>query len=158
MTEVNGEKIETANQHANLPDGSGFRCESESAARRFREDGSREGANELPGTAAGAARNGNAEGGTKSALEGVTVETLDAQTAQEMKLPANTHGVVASDVAKDVARYSAGLRQGDVIQEVNRKAVTSVDQFNSAMHNASGGNVLLLVNRNGFTQYLAIQK
>ena len=96
--------------------------------------------------------------GSASALEGVTVEPLDAQTAQELKLPAGTHGVVASDVEQDSAAYSAGLRQGDVIQEVNRKPVTSVDQFESAMHNVSGGNVLLLVNRNGFTQYIAIQK
>ena len=59
---------------------------------------------------------------------------------------------------EDSAAYGAGLRQGDVIQEVNRKPVASVDQFESAMHNASGGNILLLVNRNGFTQFIAIQK
>ena len=158
ITEVNGEKIETANQ---LRMRISLMAPGSTANLKVLHDGSEKmvavNLGELPGTAARAAEHGE-EGGSASALEGVTVEPLDAQTAQELKLPAGTHGVVASDVEQDSAAYSAGLRQGDVIQEVNRKPVTSVDQFESAMHNVSGGNVLLLVNRNGFTQYIAIQK
>jgi S1-C subfamily serine protease len=50
------------------------------------------------------------------------------------------------------------LRQGDVVMEVNRKPVASINEFDRALHSASGGSVLLLVNRNGFTEYIAIQK
>ena len=158
VTEVNGEKIDTANQ---LRMRISLMAPGSEANLKVLHDGSEKTVavklGELPGTTARSAEHGE-EGGTKSALEGVTVDTLDSQTAQEMKLPAGTHGVVATDVAEDSAAYNAGLRQGDVIQEVNRKPVTSVDQFDSAMKNVSGGSTLLLVNRNGFTQYLAIQK
>jgi serine protease Do len=158
VTEVNGEKIETANQ---LRMRISLMAPGSTANLKVMENGSEKMVavklGELPGTAARATEHGE-EGGTKSALEGVTVEPLDAQTAQELKLPANTHGVVASDVEQDSAAFNAGLRQGDVIQEVNRKPVASVSDFDSAMRNVSGGNVLLLVNRNGFTQYLALQK
>jgi hypothetical protein len=43
-----------------------------------------------------------------------------------------------------------------VIEEVNRQPVTSVDQYNRAVKAANGQEVLLLVNRGGHTQYLAI--
>jgi hypothetical protein len=41
--------------------------------------------------------------------------------------------------------------------EVNRKPVASVSEFEHALRAANGGNVLLLVNRNGLTQFIAIQ-
>ncbi len=158
VTEVNGEKIDTANQ---LRMRISLMAPGSTANLKVLHDGSEKMVavklGELPGTTAHAAEHSE-EGGTASSLEGVTVEPLDAQTAQEMRLPSSVHGVVATNVEQDSAAYNAGLRQGDVIQEVNRKPVTSVNEFDSALHNASGGNVLLLVNRNGFTQFIAIQK
>jgi serine protease Do len=114
---------------------------------------------ELPGTAAHSPQHGE-EGGSsaRSALEGVTVDALDAQTAREWKLGPNVHGVVVTDIDHSSTAYNAGLRQGDVIMEVNRKPVASVNEFDRMLNNASGGNVLLLVNRNGFTEFIAVQK
>jgi S1-C subfamily serine protease len=51
----------------------------------------------------------------------------------------------------------AGLREGDVIQEVNRMTIHSAADFDRAVRNAGSGTVLLLVNRGGLTQYVAIQ-
>ena len=50
---------------------------------------------------------------------------------------------------------SAGLKEGDVIQEVNHHAVTSADDLASALHK-SNGESLLLVNRGGNKLYLAV--
>ncbi|HXB70126.1 MAG TPA: PDZ domain-containing protein [Candidatus Acidoferrales bacterium] len=49
----------------------------------------------------------------------------------------------------------AGLRRGDVIQEVNRKPVKSTADFERAVAGSKAG-TLLLVNRHGSTMYLAV--
>ena len=94
-------------------------------------------------------------GPSEQALEGVSVEDLDARTARQAGLPANTKGVVVTEVDPSSAAASAGLREGDVIQEVNHHAVTSLDDLSSALHRSNGGS-LLLVNRGGNKLYLAV--
>lgn len=54
-------------------------------------------------------------------LSGVSVQNLDAQSAQDLKLPANAQSVVVTDVSPSSEAAEAGLRQSDVIQEVNTK-------------------------------------
>jgi serine protease Do len=92
--------------------------------------------------------------GTGSALEGVTVENLDPQTAQEIGVPPNTTGVVVTDVSPSSPYADSGLHRGDVIQEVNRQPVKNVADFEKAM-SKGGKEPLLLVNRHGSTMYLA---
>ena len=91
---------------------------------------------------------------SQSALEGVAVDNLDAQTAQELGLPPNATGVVVKDVSPSSPYADSGLRRGDVIQEVNRKPVKDVADFEKAMRKG-GKEPLLLVNRHGSTMYLA---
>jgi len=92
--------------------------------------------------------------GSESALEGVAVDNLDAQTAQELGLPPNATGVVVKDVSPSSPYADSGLRRGDVIQEVNRQPVKDVADFEKAMRKG-GKEPLLLVNRHGSTMYLA---
>jgi serine protease Do len=91
---------------------------------------------------------------SEQSLNGVTVENLDAQTAHQLGLSPATAGVVVTDVNPSSPLASSGLRQGDVIQEVNHQPVKNVAQFQEAIHKA-GDNVLLLVNRKGTTLFLA---
>ena len=65
-------------------------------------------------------------------------------------------GVVVTQVDPDSAAAEAGLERGDVIEEVNRKHVASVDEFQNPLREASGRGVLLLVSRGGATSYVAI--
>jgi serine protease Do len=88
------------------------------------------------------------------ALEGVSVEELDARTARQVGLPASTKGVVVTDVDPASPAASAGLKEGDVIQEVNHHAVMNSDDLSSALR--KGGESLLLVNRGGSRIYLAV--
>jgi len=88
------------------------------------------------------------------ALNGVTVENLDSQTARQLGLSPATTGVVVTDIDPSSALASAGLRQGDVIQEVNHQPVKNVAQFEEAIRKG-GDNPLLLVNRKGTTLFLA---
>jgi serine protease Do len=94
------------------------------------------------------------QGKSEKALDGVTVENLDAQTAKQLGLSAATSGVVVTDIDPSSALASAGLRTGDVIQEVNHQPVKNVAQLEEAMRKA-GDNPLLLVNRKGSTLFLA---
>jgi serine protease Do len=92
--------------------------------------------------------------GSESALEGVSVDNLDAQTARELGLPPNTTGVVVTDVSPSSPYADSGLQRGDVIQEVNRQPVKDLADFEKATRQG-GKEPLLLVNRHGNTMYLA---
>jgi serine protease Do len=104
--------------------------------------------------------NGNPESAGK-ALEGVQLETLTPDIAQQLNLPSSTKGVVVENVDQGSAAAQAGVQQGDVIQEVNHKPVSNMSDLRSALTGASGNQpVLLLVippNQPGFTQYLLIE-
>ena len=96
------------------------------------------------------AENPNQQG----SLEGVSVEDLTTETAHELHLPASTKGVVVTGIEPSSPVADSGLREGDVIQEVNHQAVKNVADFDRAMHNA-GKEPLLLVNRQGNTLFIA---
>ncbi|HTW63676.1 MAG TPA: DegQ family serine endoprotease [Bryobacteraceae bacterium] len=85
-------------------------------------------------------------GGEKGALHGVSVQALTPDIRQQLQLPESTHGVVITDVDPDSAAAGAGLSQGDIILQVNRKPVNSVAEFNAAVNaGSSNGSTLLLV-------------
>lgn len=89
-------------------------------------------------------------------LDGVQVETMTPEIAQQLELPGNTRGVVITAVDPSSPAAEAGLSRGDVIQEVNHKPVASAHEFEQAI-GSSNGPVLLLVNNGGVTRYVAIE-
>jgi serine protease Do len=109
----------------------------------------------MPTEQAAANSEEKSNGSASSALSGVSVEDLDAQSANELGLPPNTKGVVVTNVDPSSQAAEAGLRRGDVIQEVNRQPVKNTADFERAMRN-SKDKALLLVDRNGSTMYLAV--
>jgi serine protease Do len=92
-----------------------------------------------------------------SSLQGVNVESLTPETAQELKLPATTKGVVVSEVDPSSHAADAGLRPGDVIQQVNHQPVANMREYTQAVSaSKKDDSVLLLVDRNGNTLFLAV--
>ena len=54
---------------------------------------------------------------------------------------------------------SAGIRPGDVVEEVNRQAVSSVSDFTTAVKKVEDAETLLLLARRGnFTSFFALRK
>jgi serine protease Do len=95
--------------------------------------------------------------GSGETLQGVTVESLTPELAQDLKLPATTKGVVVDQVSPSSRAAEAGLRRGDVVQQVNRQPVTSIREYTQAVGSVRKDEpVLLLVNRNGSTIFLAV--
>jgi serine protease Do len=108
---------------------------------------------ELPTKEASA--KGNSQGSESSALSGVSVENLDPDTARQVGVPANTQGVVVTDISPSSPAAGSGLQRGDVIQEVNHQPVKNTSDFERAVRNSKEEN-LLLVNRQGNTMYVAV--
>lgn len=90
-------------------------------------------------------------------LEGVQVENLTPALAGQLGLPAKTAGVVVTSVDASSPAAAADLEKGDVIQEVNRKPVRNVAEYQEALAGTAGKPVLLLVNRGGTTRYVVVQ-
>ena len=58
---------------------------------------------------------------------------------------------MVTDTFAAVGPQDAGLQVGDVIQEVNRQTVRSVDDVQRVLDQASQQSLVLLVNRGGTT-------
>jgi serine protease Do len=96
-------------------------------------------------------------GGEKGALKGLSVQALTPELRQQLQTPEGTQGVVITEVDPDSAASSAGLQQGDIVVQVDRKPVNSVSEFNSAVKaGASRESTLLLVKRGPGTQFVVV--
>jgi serine protease Do len=96
-------------------------------------------------------------GESRRPLDGVDVQDLSPRIAAQLGLPRDLTGVVVTAVSPASPAADAGLRRGDVIAEVNRRAVANVPAFERAVRDAGSGQVILLVNRGGNTMYLVIE-
>lgn len=80
---------------------------------------------------------------------GLELEPITAPMAERMGLPVD-HGLLVRRVVPQSPAYEAGLTEGDVIAEVDRKPVRSVDEFIELVEKARKANrdsVILLVFR-----------
>ncbi len=106
------------------------------------------------------AKSGQGEEGGSGAMLGMQVQDLTPDMTQELQVPAGTHGVVVASVDPASAAAAAGLDRGFVIQEVNHKTVSNVQQFKQALEGAGDRPVLLLVmipQSNGMTRYVVVE-
>lgn len=109
---------------------------------------------ELPEKSAAASGEGEKSGG---ALEGVDVQELTPDIAQQLNLAPGTRGVVVSAVDPASAAAAAGVERGNVIQEVNRKPVTNIREYQQALAGAGNQPVLLLINQGGAMRYVVVE-
>jgi serine protease Do len=90
------------------------------------------------------------------AFAGVDVQDLDRDTAKDLGIKGKAQGVVVTSVEPDSGAEKAGLMPGDVIREINRKPVTSVQEFETVSSAVKKGeNVLILINRRGASLFLS---
>ena len=85
------------------------------------------------------------------------MQELTPEIAQQLKLSSTVHGVVVTSVDESSPAAEAGLAQGMVIQEVNHKPVSNIQQYRQALASAGDQPVLLLVNQSGVTNYIVVQ-
>jgi Do/DeqQ family serine protease len=94
-----------------------------------------------------------------NALTGVEVTNLDRDARDELKVPNTVRGTLITQVEPSSPAYEAGLRENDVILEVNRQPVQSTEDFTKATtgKGASGETLVKVWNQNG-THYVAVQE
>lgn len=102
-------------------------------------------------------RGGDPGDGKQSGLEGVSVDELTPELASQLQLPNGVSGVVVTDVDESSAAADAGLKRGDVIEQVNRQPVKTANAFDREVQKGKGGTTLLLVNRQGVRNFVAIE-
>ena len=140
VTELDGQKIETAGDVigyvSNRPIGSRV---SVGLSRGGRKQTVAVELGELPSPD----RPGG--GGADTQKLGMALQTLTPPLAQSMGLDRNTRGAVVAEVKPDGPAAAAGVREGDVILEIDRQQVTSADQAVAALAMPRSGGHLLRV-------------
>ncbi|HEX8711467.1 MAG TPA: Do family serine endopeptidase [Terracidiphilus sp.] len=104
----------------------------------------------------------NENGAAQHARLGISVQDLSPDLRQQLNIPTDVNGVVVQDVQQGSAAEVNGLSRGDIIEQVNRKPVTSAQNFLDQVRNIPADqSVLLLVwskqaGNQGGTIYLVI--
>ncbi|MDC4223862.1 MAG: DegQ family serine endoprotease [Candidatus Manganitrophus sp.] len=97
------------------------------------------------------------EAEASSALKGAQVRNLTPDAARALNLPKGLQGVVISRVEAGSLAEEAGLREGDVILEINRTAVRNTGEYEKALSRLKKEqSALLLVHRGGNTLFLTL--
>ncbi len=92
---------------------------------------------------------GGPEEGPKESKLGVTVRALTADMADQLDVPAGK-GVIVQEVKNGSFGDDVGLTRGDIILEVNKQAVDSIETFNRVVATwKSGQEVVFLVRQRG---------
>ena len=92
-----------------------------------------------------------------AALAGLEVRNLAPDSARQLNLPRATQGVVVTQVESGSAAEKAGVQPGDVVVELNRKPVQSIEDFQRLSAKlGKKDTVLLLIVRQGGRLFVAI--
>lgn len=93
-----------------------------------------------------------------SQLAGLTVEEITPQMARRLNLSPEMSGVVVTAVQPGSHADNAGLQQGDVISEVNRKPVHNLSDYKVVVSDLSDTRpALLLVHRQGVPIFMTVK-
>jgi len=97
-------------------------------------------------------------GGSDDVLDGVEVGDITPAIRNQLQLPAAIKGAVITGIEADSAAYRDGLRQGDVILEINRKPIRSADEAVAASEHAPSKKVLVRIWRGGGSRYVVVDE
>lgn len=90
-------------------------------------------------------------------LAGIAVEPLTEEKRKQYNLPEKVKGVVIVKVQPGSAAEAAGLQEGDVIEEVSREPIASLDDYRRIASKIGKDElVVLLINRRGNSLFIAI--
>lgn len=96
-------------------------------------------------------------GDTGNTKFGLTIQPLSAETASRYGLDADDQGLLVTRVDPAGSGADAGIRQGDLIQEVNRQTVKTVAEFSTAIRQSGAKPALVLIKRRNNVIYLTLK-
>jgi Do/DeqQ family serine protease len=98
--------------------------------------------------------NGN---GRSNERFGLTLQPLTSESAQRYGLDADDQGLLVTRVDPSSDAANAGIRQGDLIQEVNRQPVKTFMDFSNALRQSGTRPALVLIKRRNNVVYLTLK-
>lgn len=112
---------------------------------------------ELPDRPRESEQTSSNEGGTGNSRYGLALQVFTAEHASRYGLDEDDQGLLVTRVDPNGAAYTAGIRQGDLIQEVNRRPVRNVPDFSTAIEQSGSRPALLLVKRRDRVTFLTLR-
>lgn len=162
ITAINGEKIEDSNVLRNKVAGTlpgteiklsitrdGNPVELGATLDEYNVDGT---GSPESGENPGSAPNAQPQGGKL----GLSLQPVTPQTAKQLGINEG-EGLVVTDVDQAGPAAEAGIGKGDVVLEMNRAAVKSVEDVQAALEKSGDRPVLMLIARRGGTVYLTVR-
>ena len=99
----------------------------------------------------------SSSGGSDTGRLGIRVEPLTPALADRLNLRSGIQGLVVTGVDPAGPAANAGIRENDVIEEVNRQPVRSVADLQSAIQRSGTKPSLFLINRGGNSLFLTVR-
>ena len=94
----------------------------------------------------------------EEAAWGLAVQDLSPQLAEQLGLDTEERGVVVSDVAPGSPAAEAGLREGDLIKEVNRHSIQNLADYTLITEKAKKGESLVLLIKRDVSAFYTVLK
>ncbi len=104
------------------------------------------------------AGNTSSGGNDEGVLNKVGVSDLTAEARAQLRAPAELKGALVTDVDPDSASARAGLREGDIILELDRKKVGNAAEAVKLSGEIKGPKVLVLFWREGVRRYVVVDE
>jgi serine protease Do len=98
-----------------------------------------------------------ARGEARSDDLGLKVREIDPEIAERLGLDENTKGVVVTGVNPGSKAAEADIRQGDVVIEINRKPVASLEDYKVQLRKIDTGDTVQMLLRRGGGGLLAVK-
>jgi S1-C subfamily serine protease len=95
--------------------------------------------------------------GTGSGKFGLTLQPLTPDVASRLGLTANEKGLVVTKIDPAGSAADSGIRQGDLIQEVNRRPVNTLADFGAAVQLSGARPALVLLKRGADEIYVTLK-
>jgi serine protease Do len=113
---------------------------------------------ELPSAGLASLEGREQELDSTESLKGVVVSDLDDDLRAQLGAPEDLTGAMVKEVAPDSVAFEAGLREGDVIREINRKPVTAAKDAVAMTRQLKDKTILLRVWSKGGSRYLVVDE
>ena len=88
---------------------------------------------------------------------GLRVRDLDAELASRLGYGEGEKGVLIIEVQSGSKAEKAGIQQGDLIKEINRKPVSNVSEFGEHMDKIKKGDTVRLLMKRGQSGFVAVK-
>lgn len=91
-------------------------------------------------------------------LNGVGVGDITAQLRDQLQIPPGVKGAIITSIDPDSPSAQQGLREGDIILDLDKKPVANADEAVKLSEQIKGPSVLVRIWRNGRTTFVAVDE